>query len=56
MAKTKEEQNIDNAQVAATIEVLAEAIYAIDESGAAQSYAVKEKIVAKIGNLIDKIE
>lgn len=48
-----EQSNLNNATV---IEVLAQAIDAVNASGAPQAFEVNMKIVSKIANLIDKIE
>jgi hypothetical protein len=55
-SQTKQEVEQSNLNTSAVIEVLCQAIDAVNESDAPQAFEVNMKIVSKIANLIDKIQ
>ena len=53
---TKAEAEQSNLNISAVIEILTQAIDAVNASGAPQAFEVNMKIVSKIANLTDKIQ
>jgi hypothetical protein len=55
-SQTKQEVEQSNLNTSAVIEVLCQAIDAVNDSDTPQAFEVNMKIVSKIANLIDKIQ